>query len=59
MSFSIEHPKKVFIYSVSSLINSLESLDKNLGKNNFYHLSQEINPNVSDLLNEKGLFLYD
>ena len=29
---------------------------KNLGRNEFYHLSQEFNANVLDLLKKKGFF---
>lgn len=36
-----------------------DSLVKNLGKNELYHLSQEFKTNVSDLIKKKGFFQYD
>ena len=68
MSFTIQQPEKkgvkpglplVFIDSVHVLNNSLDNLVENLGKNDFYHLNQEFNTNVLDLLKKKGFFLYD
>ena len=49
----------VFVDSVQILNNSLDNLVKNLVKNYFYHLSQEFNSNVLNLLEKKGFFPYD
>ena len=63
-SFTIQQPKRecivpglplVFVDSVHFLNNSLDNLVKNLGENDFYHLSPESNATVLDLL-EKGFF---
>ena len=47
----------VSIDSVRFLSHSLEILVKNLGENDFYHLSQEFNANVLDSIKKKGFFL--
>ena len=53
-SFTIKKPEKkgikpglplVFIDSIDFLNNLLDNLIKNLGENDFYHLSQEFNTN--------------
>ena len=63
MSFTIQQPKwegtepglpLVFIDSDHFLNNSLDSLVKNVGNNDFYHLSKELNANVLDLHKKKG-----
>ena len=63
MSFTIKQPKKkriksrlqlLFTYSVYLLNNSSDNLVKNLGQNDFYHLSQEFHANVLDLIHKKG-----
>ena len=63
--FTIQQPKKngikpilslVFIESVHVFNNSLDSLVKLFGKNDFYYLSQVFSANVLDLL-KKGFFL--
>ena len=36
----------MFVDKVQSLNNSLDNLVTNLAKNDFYHLSQELNSNV-------------
>ena len=68
MSFSIQKPIKkdiktvhqlVFTDSVRFLNNSSGNLVKTLEENEFYHLSQEFNTNVLDLLKKKGFFSYD
>ena len=73
MSFTIQQPKDqgnkpglslVFVDKVQSLNNSLDNLVKNLAKNDFYHLSQELNSNVLNLLkkirlNWLKIFPYD
>ena len=65
MSFTIQQPKEkgnkpllplVFIDSVHFLNYSLNKLVKNLDEKNFYHLNQEFNANVLDLLKKKGFF---
>ena len=48
----------VFIDSILFKNNSLNDLDKNLGENEFYHLSQDFNANTLDLVMEKGYFPY-
>ena len=67
MSFTIQKPKQegielglslVFIDSIHFLNNLLDNLVKNLGENDFNHLSQEFNANVLDLLKKKGFFVY-
>ena len=59
MSFTIQQPKKkgikpelplVFVDSVHFLNNSLNNLVENLGEDDFYHLSQEFNADVLNLL---------
>ena len=59
MSFTIQQSKEkgkkpglllVFIDSVHFLNNSLDNLVKKLGENDFYHLSQEFNTNVLDII---------
>ena len=47
----------VSIDSVRFLSHSVEILVKNLGENDFYHLSQEFNANVLDSIKKKGFFL--
>ena len=62
MSFTIQQPKKkcikprlplVFIDSIHFLHNLLDNLVKNLGENDFYHVSQEFNANALDLLKKR------
>ena len=68
MSFTIQQPKwegtkpglpLVFIDSDHFLNNSLDTLVKNVGNNDFYHRSKEFNANVLDLLKKKGFFPCD
>ena len=47
----------VSIDSVRFLSHSLEILVKNLGENDFYHLSQEFHANVLDSIKKNGFFL--
>ena len=49
----------LFVDSIQILNNSLDNLVKNLVKNDFYHLSQEFNSSVLNLLEKKGFFPYD
>ena len=53
MSFSINN-KLSFIDSFQFLSSSLDSLVKNLGKDDFKYLSQEFNNKLSDLVKQKG-----
>ena len=62
MSFAIQQPRGkddisvlslVFIDSVHFLNNPLDNLAENLCENNFYHLSEQFNDNVIDLLIKK------
>lgn len=66
MRFTAELPKEksinlplplLFIDSLRFLSHSLQILVKNLGENNFYHLSQEFHANVLDSIKKKGFFL--
>ena len=65
MSFTFKQSKKkqiklglplVLIDSVHFLKKSLENLVKNLEENEFFHLSQEFNANVLDLVQKKEFF---
>ena len=58
MSFSI-NSKLSFIDSFQFLSYSLDSLVKNLAKDDFKHLSQEFDNNVLDLVNLKELYPYE
>ena len=55
MSFTINN-KLSFIDSLQFLSSLLDSLVKNLNKNNFY---QEFDNNVLDLVKQKGFYLYE
>ena len=56
MTFSINN-KLNFIDSFQFLSSSLDSLVKNLGKDNFKYLSQEFDNNVLDLVSKKDFIL--
>ena len=56
MSFSINN-KLSFIDSFQFLSSSLDSLVKNLTKNDFKYLSQEFDNNLLDLVNKKDFIL--
>ena len=58
MSFSI-NKNLSFIDSFQFLISSLDSLVKNLGKDDFKYLSQEFDNNVLELLKQKGFYPYE
>ena len=47
----------MFVDKVQSLNNSLDNLVTNLAKNDFYHLSQELNSNVLNVLKKITLNL--
>ena len=55
MSYSINN-KLGFIDSFRFLISLLDSLVKNLNKNNFKYLNEEIDNNVLDPVKQKGLY---
>ena len=57
MNFTINN-KLSFIYSFQFLSSSLDSLVRNLGKNNFKYLSQEFDKNVLDLVKQKEFYPY-
>ena len=57
MNFSLDH-KLVFINSFQFLSSSLDSSGKNLGENDFKHLSQEFDGEVLDLVKQKGFYSY-
>ena len=42
-----------------NLNSSLDSLVKNLGKNDSKHLSQEFDSNILDLVKQKGFYPYE
>ena len=56
MSFTINNTLS-FIDSFQFLSSSLDSLVKNLNKNNFKYLSQEFDNNVLDLIKQKDFIL--
>ena len=58
MSFTINY-KLRFTDSFQFLSPSLDSLVKNLGKNDFKYLSQESDNNVLDLVNQKEFYPYE
>ena len=58
LSFSI-NKKLSFIDSFQFLSSSLDSLVKNLGKDDFNHSSQEFDNNVWDLVKQKGFYSYE
>ena len=55
MSYSINN-KLGFIDSFQFLSSSLDSLVKNLNKNDFKYLNEEIDNNVLDPVKQKGLY---
>ena len=58
MSFSINN-KISFIDSFQFLNSSLDSLVKNLGKDNFKYLSQQFDNNFLDLVKQKRFYPYE
>ena len=58
MRFSINN-KLSFIDNLQFLSFSLDSLVKNLAKNDFKYLSQEFDNNVLDLVKQKGFYPYE
>ena len=58
LSFSINN-KLSSIDSFQFLSSSLDSLVKNLGKDNFKDLSQEFDNNVLDLVKQKAFYAYE
>ena len=58
MSFTINN-KSSFIDSFQFLSSLLDSLVKNLGKNDFKYLSQEFHNNTLDLVKQKGLYPFE
>ena len=57
MSFTINN-KLRFIDSFQFLSSSLDSLVKNLSKNDFKYFSQEFDNDVLDLVNQKRFYPY-
>ena len=51
--------KVSFIDSVQFLCSSLDSLVKNLNKDDFKYLSKEFDNNVLDLVKRKGFYPYE
>ena len=58
MGFTI-NSKLRFIDCFQFLSSSLDSLVKNLSKNDFKYLSQEFDNNVLDLVKQKGFYPYE
>ena len=58
ISFNINN-KLAFIDSFLFVSSSLDSLVKNLGKDDCKYLSQEFNSNVRDLARQKGFYPYE
>ena len=58
MSFSINN-KLSLIDTFQFLSYSLDSLVKNLGKDDFKYLSQEFDNNVLDLVKQKAFYPYE
>ena len=58
MGFTINH-KLSFIGSFRFLSSSLDSLVKNLNKDDFKYLSQEFDNNVFDLVKQKEFYPYE
>ena len=58
MSFNINN-KLTFIDSSQFLSSSLDSLVNNLDKNDFKHVSQDFDSNISDLVKQKGFCPYE
>ena len=58
MSFTITNQFR-FIDSFQFLSSSLDSLFKNLGKDDFKYLSQELDNNILDLVKQKGFYPYE
>ena len=57
-SFNINN-KLIFIDSFQFLSSSLDSLVKNLGKDDFKYLSQEFDSNILSLVEQKGFYPYE
>ena len=58
ISFNINN-KLAFIDSFLFVSSSLDSLVKNLGKDDYKYLSQEFNSNVRVLARQKGFYPYE
>ena len=58
MSFTVNN-KLCVIDSFQFLSSSLDSLVKNLSRDDFKYLIQELNKNKSDLAKQKGFYLYE
>ena len=66
-SYTVQQPRNesiklglpLSLIDPSFLNNSIDNFPKNLGENDFYHMSQEFNANALDLFRKKGLFSYD
>ena len=59
ISFSINNKLLSFIDSFQFLSSSLDSLVKNLGKDDFKYLNQKFDNNVLDLVKQKGFYPYE
>ena len=49
----------IFVDSFESLSSSWDCLVKNLSKNDFKYLSQQLDSEVLDLFQQKGIYLYE
>ena len=58
VNFNINN-KLVFINSFQFLLSLLDSLVKNLGKNDFKYLNREFDSKILDLIKQKGFYPYE
>ena len=56
---SFNNNKLAFIDSLQFVSSSLDSLVKNLGKDDFKYLSQEFHDDILDLVKQKGFYPYE
>ena len=56
---SFNNNKLAFIDSLQFVSSSLDSLVKNLGKDDFKYLSQEFHDDTLDLVKQKGFYPYE
>ena len=59
VTFNINNKFRIFIDSFQFLTSLLNSLVKNLGKDEFKYLSQEFDSNILNSVKQKGFYLYE
>ena len=59
MRFNIINNKLIFIHTIQFLSFSLESLVKNLGKDDFKYLNKASSSKLLDLIKQKGLYPHE